>query len=670
MQRSLPRQAVAAKAGAVATVVSAAAALALAVLAAPASGAIAYKACKDTNDFACARLQVPLDPGGTTPGTVTLAVRRHLAPLGGARSAIVALAGGPGQSAIPFASDFAEGLGAIATTRDLIVFDQRGTGESGALKCKALKHVYASTPPPAAMRACAAQLGPSRAFYGTAASVADIEAVRREGGYEKLVLYGTSYGTKVAEDYAQAYPEHVEALVLDSVVPPGAPEALDRATFRAVPRVVREVCRRNVCRGLTRNPARDLAEVLSRIHGGGLHGRVVGEDGRARSFSITAQRILDAMLGGDFSPPLRAALVSATRSAALGDYAPLARVLAILPGEEEGGESGGFDVPLYYATSCEDQAFPWSPGAKPAARLLQARAAARALGAKAFAPFDASDALALSDVSACAYWPSASPFPAVSDGPLPGVPTLILSGAYDMRTPTANAREVAAKIPGSHLLIVPRVGHSVLGEPGAACAGKALQALFARRPIVPCREGPVAARLRPPPLAPLRVSAIAPLRGYSGLPGRTARGIQMTLEDVSRVFALTLEAQGEALLFQPTLHFGGLRGGWARLTGGGVSFHGYSFVPGLKLSGTLHLESAHLRVYGADAAAGLLRLGSHHLLVGTLGGRHVRLAVSGERATAIVGADAAARDAHDLHRAGERARLLGLARSVERLLGP
>ena len=664
MQRSLTWRAAAAALAAIA---------ALAALAsAPASGAIAYKACPNTNDFACARLQVPLDPGGTTPGTLTLSVRRHLAPLGGARSAIVALAGGPGQSAIPFAGGFAEQLGAIATTRDLIVFDQRGTGESGALECKALRRIYTATPPPAAMRACAAQLGPSRAFYGTAASVADIEAIRREGGYEKLVLYGTSYGTKVAEDYAQAYPEHVEALVLDSVVPPGAPEAFDRSTFAAIPRVLREVCKRNVCRGLTRSPAKDLADVLSRIHSGAVRGRIVSESGRASHFRIAAQRILDATLEGDFSAPLRAGLVSATRSAALGDYAPLARLLSLLQGgEEEGGEGEGIDIPLYYATSCEDQAFPWSTGAKPSARLAQARTAARALGARAFAPFDASDAIALSDIPACAYWPFASPFPPVSAEMLPGVPTLILSGAYDTRTPTSNAREVAAEIPGSHLLVVPRVGHSVLGEPGAACADKALQALFAHRPIVPCREGPVPARLRPPPLSPLRVSGIAPLHGYPGLPGRTARGVQMTLEDAGRTLAMKLESSGNvfALLFQPALRFGGLRSGWARLTGGGVTFHGYSFVPGLELSGTLRPEAAHLRVYGADAAPGLLRLGPHDLLVGTLGGRSVRLAASGERATAIVGTDAAARDAYRNDRAGRHARLVGMAERIERLLG-
>ncbi len=59
---------------------------------------IAWTPCGDSNDYACGHLTVPLDPGETTPGTITLAIRRHRAPVGEARGAIVALAGGPGQA--------------------------------------------------------------------------------------------------------------------------------------------------------------------------------------------------------------------------------------------------------------------------------------------------------------------------------------------------------------------------------------------------------------------------------------------------------------------------------------------------------------------------------------------------------------------------------------------
>jgi pimeloyl-ACP methyl ester carboxylesterase len=169
---------------------------------------IAFKTCGDSNDFACGHLTVPLDPGGATPGTLTLALRRHRAAVGEARDAIVALAGGPGQPAIPFAEEFAELLGPIAATRDLIVFDQRGIGLSRPLACHAFENpsIYRSVG--ALVGACAGQLGPTRSFYTSADTVADIEAIRQAGGYEKLVLYGTSYGTKVAEEYAQTYPTH------------------------------------------------------------------------------------------------------------------------------------------------------------------------------------------------------------------------------------------------------------------------------------------------------------------------------------------------------------------------------------------------------------------------------------------------------------------------------
>src|SRR5262249_10789569 len=149
-------------------------------------------------------LAVPLDPSGRAPGTVTLAIRRHRAPVGDPKTAVIALAGGPGQAALPLAEDFASVLGPIISTRDLIVFDQRGTGLSRHLSGRRVRGILAASAPGPAIAQCAAQLGPTRSYYTTADSVADIEAIREAGGYEKLVLYGTSYGTKLAERYAQA----------------------------------------------------------------------------------------------------------------------------------------------------------------------------------------------------------------------------------------------------------------------------------------------------------------------------------------------------------------------------------------------------------------------------------------------------------------------------------
>ena len=196
-------------------------------------------------------------------------------------------------------------LGPIAATRDLIVFDQRGIGLSAPLSCHAferpgLYHSFGEL-----VEACGDQLGPDARLYTTADTVADIEAIREAGGYEKLVLYGTSYGTKVAEQYAQDYPSHVEALVLDSVVPPNGPDPLNRSTFAAVPRILRQLCAERVCTQITANPVADLARVLS---ADGTRAAVRTGGRRLRQGAPTAavrQRAVELLLAGDFSPLLR-----------------------------------------------------------------------------------------------------------------------------------------------------------------------------------------------------------------------------------------------------------------------------------------------------------------------------------------------------------------------------
>jgi pimeloyl-ACP methyl ester carboxylesterase len=604
------------------------------VAAAQAPAQIAFAPCGDSNDFACGHLTVPLDPSGQAPGTITLAIRRHRAPVGEAKDAIIALAGGPGQAALPFAEQFAQVLGPIAATRDLIVFDQRGIGLSQPLSCHRFE-VSANTPPGPTIAECAAQLGPTRSFYATADTVADIEALRVAGGYEKLVLYGTSYGTKVAEEYAQDYPSHVEALVLDSVVPPNGPEPLNRATFAAIPRILRQLCAARACARITPNPVADLTRLVRRLARGPLSGRVIDGHGVAHTVRISSDGLLGTLVEGDLEPTLRSEFPAAVRSAVNGDTAPLARLETRAEGSE-GGEaespSESFDNPLYYATSCEDEPFPWNRASAPATRLAEAEAQIRALPANQIAPFTAANVLDFSDIPACAFWPYSTPAPAPVQAPFPSVPTLILSGADDLRTPTSNAREVAAQIPGSHLLVVPNTGHSVLSSDPTHCASDALQALFASKPIEPCAATPPPSILRPTPLPPARLADVAPAHGNRGLPGRTLEAVVLTLEDFDRQLELQLVKQLDSgeLEGTPSLRSGGLRAGWAGFAGETLTFHRYSYVPGVTVSGKLTAQTIELRIGGSAAAHGTLladprSVGPHKTLAGMLGGEHVQL---------------------------------------------
>ncbi|MEA2155620.1 MAG: hypothetical protein QOE11_1760, partial [Solirubrobacteraceae bacterium] len=401
----------------------------LLVSAAPAGAAIAYVPCAQPAGFQCGALDVPLDRAGAVPGTVRLAAVRRLAAASPATTAVVALAGGPGQAALPLTPDFATLMAPALTTRDLLVFDQRGTGASTPLQCRLPGPTLTE-----AAGACATELGPRRGLYTTSASVDDLETLRAESGYEKLVLYGVSYGTKVALDYAARYPTRVEALVLDSVVLPPGPDTLQRSTFVAMRRVLSDLCAAGACAGISSDPVVQLNGQVRRLVRKPLRGRLTDGRGRRLKVSMTGEDLFNIMLSGDLNPTLRAELPAALTSSRRGDPAPLIRLAARSAGIIElGRQAGGQELsdPVFAATLCEEGVFPWDRAAARQTRAQQASAIVKTLGDGPFYPFLGSSALSTDIVDLCLGWPTATPPPA-PPAPLPNVPTLVIDGAADV----------------------------------------------------------------------------------------------------------------------------------------------------------------------------------------------------------------------------------------------
>ena len=352
-----------------------------------ATSSVAFTTCADAPTFGCGHLKVPLDPTGAIPGTVALAIRRELVATGTATEAVVALAGGPGQAALPFANDAAQIMSAALATRDLVVFDQRGTGDSGALKCPALN--FLSEPLSTVIPDCASQIGATRGLYTTDNSVADLEALRKALGYTKLVLYGTSYGTKVALRYAAEYPNNVAGLILDSTVTPNGPDIFDQSSYAAVPRILEQICASGACPGIA-HPLADLVKVLSRLSHGPVKATYVDGAGKAIPLKIYADELAAILLAGDEDPSLRADFPAAVAAAAGGHYA----LLAILVAHAVLGSVSNttVDNPLFFDTVCEELPYPW-PRSAPAERIAAAIAAAQALPAGTFGPFSYRDRL-------------------------------------------------------------------------------------------------------------------------------------------------------------------------------------------------------------------------------------------------------------------------------------
>ncbi len=607
------------------------AALAAAAIAPPA-GAATFHPCPSKTGFDCMTVWVPLDRTGATPGRIPLRVERLRAARGPYRGVFIFLAGGPGQEGI-FDTDgeYEQYVQGIAPGWDIVSVDQRGTGRSGVLRCEGLEEDV--LPPPygddpfhdaaEAASLCASDLGAAAGHYATADTVADLEAVRQSLGVRRFALGGVSYGTVVAQAYAATFPQRVSRLVLDSVVDPESNDGFALDTLETVPRVLDGLCSRPVCKRITRNLPADVRTLDARLAQAPLTGTSVDRNGRAFAASfggpLQPTALLDLIVSGDLEPIKRALLPGAVKAALAGDAAPLLRL--VRPSPNDRFEPAELSIALFVATSCLDTRLPWATGASPADRLAALDAAAAAVPDARLGPFSRG-VLARSDfMGTCLGWPY-GPEPQAFT-PLPQVPTLVINGLDDTRTTVAEARRVAARIPGSQVVIVPNQGHSVVGS--ARCADTAMRRFMTGRPVrKPClRNGQ---RIAVAPLPPARLDAVPLAPGLTGVASRALQAVRQTLDDLDPAFALATEfTRRDGLILT------GLRQGTAVLDVDGdfnllVRLRGYTFVPGVELTGTVRFKEreveANLRIAGDRRAAGRLVLDDRRY-TGTLGGRRV-----------------------------------------------
>lgn len=585
----------------------------------PAHAALPWVPCAQAT-FQCTTYDVPVDRSGAVKGTIKLSARRALAASGDGSTAVVALAGGPGQAAQPIASGFKAVLAPLLGTRDLLVYDQRGTGLSNPLTCAGLSSAGTLT---SRVSKCAGQIGPARAFFTTADSVADIEALRVAAGYSKLVLYGVSYGTKVALAYAAAHPSTTAALVLDSVVPPEGPDALRRATLAAIPRALGDdLCGGSECKGITTSVVADVRKLASKLGTHPLTGPVLDGHGRSFRARLSVDGLLGILIAGDLDPTLRAELPGSLRAALTGDVKPILRLSARSAGLENAArgfqQAAADNDPLFFTTLCEENTtLPWTRGGTLAARVKEAEARVKALPASAFGPFPRSVALG-GIPSLCVGWPVASAAPP-APGALPDVPVLVLDGLSDLRTPVEDAKAVAARFPHAQVVAVPHSGHSVLGTEPGTCAKSALAAFAAGGAVQPCPavENPYS----PTPRPPLSLAKVKPAGGFSPKIGRTINAVTATLTDARR--QVIGRALGSGRLPSAV---GGLRRGWVRVTSfTNLGLRGYEYVPGVRVTGSYRSTgTTTVLISGSSAAHGRLTFSNGgDTLKGILDGRKV-----------------------------------------------
>jgi pimeloyl-ACP methyl ester carboxylesterase len=580
-----------------------------------ARSAQAVAPCGKPTGVLCTEVVVPLDRSGFVPGTVTLHVE-VLPASGTPRGTIFLIAGGPGQGS---ARSYALGdPGAVNLYHflfpgyTLVAYDDRGTGASGLLDCPELQKANTADTERAAAAVCAAQIGPARDFYSTGDHAEDMEAVRQALGVDKIALFGVSYGTKLALAYALAHPDHVERLLLDSVLPTNLPDPFAGDVLRAMPATLNAFCSDGGCKSATSNFASDVAFVANKLAAKPLVGTIAGHKMR-----IDGLEVLSVVLDADLNPGLAAELPAVMKAARNGNTQPLVRAAFLHDGTSL-EDAADLSFALYAATDCHDGPFPWDPSTPPEQRTALEQAAIAALPAGSLGPFG-SWAAQFGNADFCLNWPSPAGGAPLGAGPLPNVPMLAVSGGFDMRTPTGGAAAVVAQFPQGHLLVVPGVGHSTVTADFSLCAARSVRAWITGGAVPSAcpRSKPLVLDVPGLP-APGQTKPKHPAS-----PAKTYQLVGKTVREVEAAWLMTIGLSGS------TAPVPGVFGGYFRASSAdNFRLVNYSITRGVAVSGTLTLKAfgpplvfqGTITVSGKGASPGILSL-SKGVLHGTLGTR-------------------------------------------------
>jgi len=222
----------------------------------------------------CGTLSVPENPDQPNGRRIELFVARAPAiSLKKSPDPLFLIAGGPGTSAAELYTLYAWSFDRVRRDRDIVLVDQRGTGKSHRLDCQYPEQNVFERLDEIEVGAenvkCRDELARTSdlRYYTTSIAVKDLDAVRQALGYQRINLYGNSYGTRVAQHYARRYPQATRTLILDGVVNPeevlGPAIALDAE--RALERILKRCQADTSCEKAFKDPFADYHALRARL---------------------------------------------------------------------------------------------------------------------------------------------------------------------------------------------------------------------------------------------------------------------------------------------------------------------------------------------------------------------------------------------------------------------
>jgi pimeloyl-ACP methyl ester carboxylesterase len=302
-------------------------------------------------------------------------------------------------------------------------------------------------------------------FYTTSLAVQDLDRVRVALGYDRINLYGSSYGTIVAQHYLRRFPNRVRSVILDGVVPPqlalGATGALDAQA--ALSSIFSRCVSQPACHSRFGDPAAAYRQVRDQLAGHPVWVDLTDPtSGEPYRLQFTTSHLSMVLRLASYTPELAALLpLDLHEAGASADFTPLAGQFLLIDRVYGDSIAEGMNDTVVCS---EDVPF------------YRVDAQQRAELAKTFLGTSQLDGLE----AICRVWPRGPVDPDFHQPLHSDVPALLLSGSNDPVTPPRYAAQAVRGFAHGLSLVMPGFGHGQLTDPCVA----GVMAQFVRRASV------------------------------------------------------------------------------------------------------------------------------------------------------------------------------------------
>lgn len=575
--------------------------------------------CTKGGRLLCGGVRVPLDYSSAASPRIHIGFQ-WLPASGHAVGTVLAVEGGPGYSSTGSGSLYRAMLGPLLRTRNLLLVNLRGTGNSTPVRCRGLEQAGPRQYGPRFNRlvaACGRQLNHTWHYRGggwvhasdlfnTANSARDVAGLVRALRAGRVDLYGDSYGSWFSQVFASRYPGLLRSVTLDSTYQVLGLDPWYTTTVVTARRAFDQACARSApcaAAGGRRSWSR-ISRLARRLARHPVSGQSTTGNGTPGRVTVSVLTLVNLINNAGFDPVVYRDLDAAARALLdHGDAAPLLRLAALSVGFDDTNEPlDGFSDGLYFAVSCTDYVQLFSRDARPAVRARQYATALRREPRRTFAPFSVTQWTELDQYteaySACLNWPSRvhhTP-PITRRPPLTPtrLPVLILSGGLDSLTPRLDGATLVARQMdrSARLVTLANLTHVTEQDGDNACA-ESIYRRFVAWPAGLRRENTSCAGR----VAPVHSVGAYPKRLGDVVPAQPARGNRAGRTALRAVTA-GLAAVGDEISRWPLLGGDvdrGLRGGRVHFAGGGtlrIRLTGVRWVGNATIDGTARWRQA------------------------------------------------------------------------------